>query len=57
MALVPFNPWGVIQMKIYRFSAREVLLFEVEGERGTMPHTIHLQSKWGSSITCALGSY
>ena len=57
MALVTFNPWGVVQVKINRISTREMLLFQVKGDRATMQHTMHLQSKWASSIACALGSY
>ena len=45
MALVTFNPRGIVQIKINRFSPREVLLFQMKGERATMQHTMHLQSK------------
>ena len=55
-ALVIFNLEGVINVKINRFNAREVLLFQVKGDRATMQHTMHLESKWTSSMACALGS-
>ena len=56
MALVTFNPGGVINVKINRFSPREMLLFQVKGDRATVQHTMHLQSKLTSSMACALGS-
>ena len=34
MALVTFNPGGVVQIKINRFSAREVLWGQVKGGQG-----------------------
>ena len=34
MAIVTFNPGGVVQIKINRFSAREMLLFQVKGGQG-----------------------
>ena len=34
MAFVTFNPEGVIQIKINRFSPREMLLFHVKGGQG-----------------------
>ena len=34
MALVTFNPRGVVQIKIDRFSPREVLLFKMKGGKG-----------------------
>ena len=34
MAFVTFNPWGVVQVKIHRISAREMLLFKVKGGQG-----------------------
>ena len=34
VALITFNPWGVVQVKIHRFSAREMLLFQVKGGQG-----------------------
>ena len=34
MALVTFNPWGVVQVKIHRIIAREMLLFRVKGGQG-----------------------
>ena len=34
MAFVTFNPAGVIQIKINRFSPREMLLFQVKGVQG-----------------------
>ena len=45
MEFVTFNPWGVVQVKIHRISAREMLLFKVKGEdRATMQQTMQLQS-------------
>ena len=34
MAFVTFNLWGVVQVKIHRISAREMLLFKVKGGKG-----------------------
>ena len=34
MAFVTFNPWGVVQVKIHRISAREMLLFKVKEGQG-----------------------
>ena len=34
MAFVTFNPGGIVQIKVNRFSAREVLLFQVNGGQG-----------------------
>ena len=34
MALVTFNPGGVVQIKINRFSAREMLLLQVKRGQG-----------------------
>ena len=34
MALITFNPWGVVQVKIHRIGAREMLLFQVKGGQG-----------------------
>ena len=39
MALVTFNPRGVVQIKINRFSPREVLLFQMK--RGKGHHAAH----------------
>ena len=47
----------IIKVKINRFSPRHMLLFQVKGDRATMQHIIHLQSKWISSMACALVSY
>ena len=57
IVLVTFNPGGVVQIKINKFSAREVLLFQVKKDRATIQYTMHLQSKWTSSMAWALGSY
>ena len=34
VALVTFNPRGIVQIKIKRFSPREVLLFQMKGGKG-----------------------
>ena len=57
MALVTFNPGGVVQIKINRFSAREMLLLQVK--RGKGHHAADNAppvKKWTSSMACALGS-
>ena len=53
---VTFNPWGVVQVKIQTQCQRDAV---VPGEGGwaTMQQTMHLKSKWISSMACALGSY
>ena len=58
MALVTFNPRGIVQIKINRFSPREVLLFQMKGGKGHhAAHNAPPVKKWTSSSACTLGSY